>query len=412
MLPDLVLFGLGPEIPGQVESERLRKLESRARAGRGEDRSRAWRELVAQGAEGRAVLTRVMVALDKELKGRAQQLFASASFQGAAQGLVQRLEESRKLALAYIRNPGLFRKGYGIKGMQDRVEVVRALWKRPWEYLGEKVESLGPLLAEAKEVAPCGTSLGLESLHAVALEERIREAAGLPGAAISEGQLRWNRAVMAWNAGDCPTSADEEEHLAVRLTNDYRLMMGLKALELDERILRAARAHSQEMEDLGYFSHTSPVAAHADFATRLRIQGFSGPINENIATARDARRAFHGWFLSAGHHRNMLHVGATAIAVGRSRGRGGIHKWTMNLGGGDSLRGRKLTDPALLYLQKRRQFHDGSAEGHLKLSRWCKTQGLIKEMSRECRAALRLDPRASEAREMLAERFKLRRQKR
>ena len=353
-------------------------------------------------------------ALSRKARGieeRLRRLLASRAFLRARRALAQELERRRREALAWIFDPSSFRKGHGIREMEDRVGRVRELWEKPETFLAARVNGLGEVLERAGEISRAAREAGWsqgESFRARLLSE-IRKAAALEEAGIGKAQARWNREVLAWNEKDAPTSADPEEMLVMDLTNRYRLMMGMRALEVDERIVRAARKHSVEMEEMGYFSHTSPVKDHADFATRIRQEGYSGPRAENIAVARDGKRAFRAWFLSAGHHRNLLDPKATAFGVGRSPGRDGRIRWTMNLGAGDSLRGRTLRDPVLLYLRKRRRLPPGDAKARLALAKWCLSVKLIPQMCRECREALKLDPSLEEARKLLARRFRLQR---
>ncbi len=403
-------------LPGRVGTEGLQaggrppslsRLALEARSGDRKRRLAAWDALLGRGREGKKLLARVLGEAERALRERLRALLSSRAFARARSGLAAELEKRRAAALAWIFDPASFKKGYGIKEMLVRVGRVREIWNAPQVYLGKKVEGLAELLERAGEVDRYAGLAGVKPPAALVKEfsARIRKAAALEEAGVGKAQARWNREVTAWNERDAPTSADGGEMLVMRLTNEYRIMMGMRALEVDERIVRAARKHSEEMEEMNYFSHVSPVKAHAGFAQRLRLEGYPGPLAENIALARDGKRAFHAWFLSAGHHRNMLLRKATAIGVGRSRGKGGMIRWTMNLGAGDSLRGRTFKDPSLLYLQKKRRIPGGDAKAHLALARWCLSKKLIREMCEQCRAALRIDPRLEEARRLLARRF-------
>jgi uncharacterized protein YkwD len=58
----------------------------------------------------------------------------------------------------------------------------------------------------------------------------------------------------------------------------------VKPLKSEERLLAAARAHSEEMARLGYFSHQSPTRGLETFADRIsaaEVTGFS-TAGENI----------------------------------------------------------------------------------------------------------------------------------
>lgn len=182
-------------------------------------------------------------------------------------------------------------------------------------------------------------------------------------------------------------------------TNAYRVLMGKPLLEIDERLVRAARKHSQEMVDLGYFAHASPVAEHKSPGQRCALEGYSGGGAENIATAADGQGAFVGWYTSSGHHRNML-GGHRQFGVGRA-GEFPGNTFTQNFGGGDSLRGRTIEDPQIAYLQKRRKLAMADPDAHYALAVWCKANGLTDLANLHAETAVALAPGHAKALEFL-----------
>ncbi|HOD80952.1 MAG: Cysteine-rich secretory protein family protein [Planctomycetes bacterium ADurb.Bin126] len=144
---------------------------------------------------------------------------------------------------------------------------------------------------------------------------------------------RLNRRTAEWNrrlAGECHA----QELANIQAVNDYRETLGLARMEIDLRLMQAARGHSKEMTDLKYFSHVSPTKGREGFGDRCRLAGYQGAGGENIASANNVtgQQAFQMWFHSPGHHQNMANAGFTAIGVG---------KWgsimTQNFGGGQRL---------------------------------------------------------------------------
>jgi uncharacterized protein YkwD len=113
----------------------------------------------------------------------------------------------------------------------------------------------------------------------------------------------YNRRVMEWNA-TVETVAEKLERAQVRITNEYRVMLGRRAVVIDDRLVTSARGHSEEMGRLGYFSHFSPIPER-----------------------RTPDRAHYGWVHSSGHHRNLLRRFWTEMGTGRA---GNI--WTQNFG--------------------------------------------------------------------------------
>jgi uncharacterized protein YkwD len=62
------------------------------------------------------------------------------------------------------------------------------------------------------------------------------------------------------------------EQNMLTLVNDYRAQHGLGALKASAPLMRAARFHSHDMADNGYFDHTSPDGEQ--FSQRLTRFGF------------------------------------------------------------------------------------------------------------------------------------------
>jgi uncharacterized protein YkwD len=121
---------------------------------------------------------------------------------------------------------------------------------------------------------------------------------------------------------------DKEEMANVRATNAYREALGVLPVELDARLIQAARRHSKEMSDLNYFSHHSPNQAEFDFPKRYRSAGYMQLGSENIArgvTSGDFM--FKVWFESPAHHVNMVRPENTSIGVGRWKA-----YWTADFG--------------------------------------------------------------------------------
>lgn len=98
-------------------------------------------------------------------------------------------------------------------------------------------------------------------------------------------------------------------------------------LEWDNELERAATAHSIDMNENDYFSHTGLDGS--SFADRIRGTAYEGsPGGENIALGySNEEQVFNAWKKSEGHCKNMMNGKFTDIAVGRS----GSY-WTMNFG--------------------------------------------------------------------------------
>jgi hypothetical protein len=137
-------------------------------------------------------------------------------------------------------------------------------------------------------------------------------------------------AIDSYNA-KAATSLDAVEREFVRILNSYRRTLGLRPFELEERLNVSAKKHSQEMVDLGYFGHGSPVPRNRTPSDRVRLEGYNGGVSENcLAGSGTGRGAFEGWYHSPGHHRNMI-GGGPHLGVGRAA----TTMWTMVAGGHD-----------------------------------------------------------------------------
>jgi len=107
----------------------------------------------------------------------------------------------------------------------------------------------------------------------------------------------------------------EEEYRLVFMTNQYRVLMGRSALRLDPKLCNAARDHSKDMVEKGFFAHESPVPGKRTPGDRATRAGTSAHA-ENIAMGSErAEGPFWMWFFSLGHHQNVLGDHAT-IGVG------------------------------------------------------------------------------------------------
>lgn len=123
------------------------------------------------------------------------------------------------------------------------------------------------------------------------------------------------------------------ENQVVALTNAQRKAHGCGALRIDSRLVRAARAHSADMVQQGYFSHTGSDGSN--FVAREVGAGYpkKGPSAENIAWGyRTPQDVVTGWMNSPGHRANILNCGSVAVGVGLAYTAGGSAYWTQDFG--------------------------------------------------------------------------------
>jgi len=105
------------------------------------------------------------------------------------------------------------------------------------------------------------------------------------------------------------------ERQMLDLVNEERTAAGLRALIWDDRLLPVARQHSQEMFQLKYFAHQSPVSGTP--FERIKSAGIAySRAGENLAYAQSVSVAHRGLMQSPGHRENILRSEFTHIAIG------------------------------------------------------------------------------------------------
>ena len=125
-----------------------------------------------------------------------------------------------------------------------------------------------------------------------------------------------------------PSSEREMEKEVLALVNSVRAENGLNALSWAEDVANVARAHSSDMINRSFFSHTNPDGLSP--FDRLRNSGIScGTAAENIAYGqRSASEVMNSWMNSSGHRANILNKNVTEIGVGAIKNKNGTIYWT------------------------------------------------------------------------------------
>lgn len=110
--------------------------------------------------------------------------------------------------------------------------------------------------------------------------------------------MRGNQALRA--------QAPPEEYALIFITNQYRVLLGKNAVTINVKLCAAAREHSKDMKENDFFSHDSPLPGKATFTDRAARHGTSASAENIYVGSPKAENAFWAWFLSLGHHRNMV----------------------------------------------------------------------------------------------------------
>lgn len=101
----------------------------------------------------------------------------------------------------------------------------------------------------------------------------------------------------------------------MELVNEERTSRGLKALEINEDLVKLGRKKSQDMITHNYFSHQSPT--YGSPFDMMREAGVSYRYaGENLAGSSTVERAHQALMNSPGHRANILNPNFTHIGVG------------------------------------------------------------------------------------------------
>jgi uncharacterized protein YkwD len=125
---------------------------------------------------------------------------------------------------------------------------------------------------------------------------------------------------LTTSAETAAVKPNDIELRAFEQTNIVRVKNGLSPFVWDDDICRMARAHSENMSRLGFFSHVTPSGLRLrDRAREAGISGYS-VLGENIAYNQGYEDpgafAVERWMLSPKHRANILSTEFRAMAIG------------------------------------------------------------------------------------------------
>jgi len=209
---------------------------------------------------------------------------------------------------------------------RETVEVARRHFSRLFDLL----DSLENILTQENDFSPVldvafpvkwsilksysGKTLSLRTMYRTEQDQK---------------RLQYNRFVSAQNKKFEGLVADEGEH--GNLLNDYRIMLGLRSLVFDKRLLASSRAHAKYMESIKTMGHDfKGEPAGETPAKRMKNAKYPKKYigGENVCFGYPGGKASFKAFLSSPvHHENLLTPAYTAIGMGKS----GTY-WTQNFG--------------------------------------------------------------------------------
>jgi uncharacterized protein YkwD len=130
------------------------------------------------------------------------------------------------------------------------------------------------------------------------------------------------------------TPMPDLENDVLNQTNAARVANKCAPLQMEPHLLSAARLHSADMAENGYFDHIG--LDHLGPDARMKAAGYdiSAGWAENIAEGYPTADAvMSAWLSSAGHRGNILNCGLKSIGIGIARAANGQLYWTQDFGG-------------------------------------------------------------------------------
>jgi len=325
----------------------------------------AFKEILALGPDAAAPTVKLLQKLRETLLAEAEAATGLAGDTKALDVLFAELEKRRKHALELIFNEKEWPYPYGPNNAEvtaevmKRVAAVREIWTDPASVKGVANPKFDEVIAKIKDlngrldtVDPSFTyheasnDADLEYLQAIANQRlNIQKYGKSRGDKTKLGGwwkiIEENDAVQKAHA-DKPEAPDREAWEQLRITNDYRMMMGRHPLRMSFKLYWAAKHHSQWCVERngGQISHDSPGGPRGNnVPERCSHEGYSSGTGENIhmnGGGPSAQSSHDSWLHSSGHHRNILSLNWVVMGNGVFQ-----TIWTQNFGSADEGKGNQ-----------------------------------------------------------------------
>lgn len=127
---------------------------------------------------------------------------------------------------------------------------------------------------------------------------------------------------------------DDLAYDVARIVNRFRSRHGLRPLQLEVGLMRAAIWKAQHMAHFFYFGHSDPAPpVRRGVPQRLAACGFGGGGSENIAYGYETpAEVVQAWLGSPGHRRNIVSRSWRYLGVGVAVSRKGGTFWAQDFG--------------------------------------------------------------------------------
>jgi uncharacterized protein YkwD len=127
---------------------------------------------------------------------------------------------------------------------------------------------------------------------------------------------------------------DDLAYDVARIVNRFRTRRGLRPLQLELGLMRAAIWKAQHMAHFFYFGHSDPAPpVRRGVPQRLAACGFGGGGSENIAYGHETpAEVVQAWLRSPGHRRNIVSRTWRYLGVGVAVSHKGGTFWAQDFG--------------------------------------------------------------------------------
>ncbi|MFH1230273.1 MAG: FHA domain-containing protein [Planctomycetota bacterium] len=278
----------------------------------------------SQASEFKGIITTILQQRVEEFKVAIQKKLGKTNLAVLSQ-LKKELNQKRKEALKEIRDgkpEPPKEKPRLSKEMDEKIRLVKTLWEKPAEKAIEIDKSINDI---AEMLKTTGNELGKYTVKPKDKnneneydESDIAEEPDMIEVLVSSSsmnirnfplnktelrQIEYNQKIMKLNEEN--RVADTTEKEMVRIINEYRIMMGLQALMINDSLTRASHKHSEHMLSVGQLAHNG--IGDGTPSSRAQAEGYSGAVGENCATGQGGPLGyFTAWYWSYGHHLNMI----------------------------------------------------------------------------------------------------------
>ncbi len=271
-------------------------------------RVRAIRAMVALGPDG-------VAAAGQFLENEIERLGRPLTTPPSTAALDARIEELRQVLADLRAEPDLAKEQLQTVGL-PALDELSVLWRRRegvlqphYGRLARVREQIELLLAFLRQYESEAEGAALPVAAYVGQADALLARASMPQDPEAQRVLAENAKLAA--------QIDPREVAGMQALDAMRIMCGLNPLLYDVLLCEAARGHSADMDSGGFFSHDSPVPGKATPWDRARLAGTTAS-GENIYTGSGSPvDALKAWFLSPGHHKNMLSDSNTRQGLGR-----------------------------------------------------------------------------------------------